>query len=427
MNAKPPRVPVLAQLAVAVAAGVAVGLVAGARAAVLGPLCLLYIKLLKVLATPLLFAAIVDALGTTRMRARMGAQLLVLSSVNALVAAGIAIGLSHLLPLGRVVDLDAMRRLAEPGGAATADKSALLTVVEKALERLTVHNLLFVIGVAMLVGLGVRLLSHTRFSPQARTLAAVDKRLLALCLRGLGWAVRLVPLAAFGVIASVIGRGGGRLFPVLGVFVLVVATGIALHVFVYYGLLLKLVARRSPARFFRQASTPLATALSAASSLATLPVTLHTLENEMQVSTEAARLAACVGTNLNHDGIVLYEAAAALFVAQALSIQLSFGAQLKMVAASILAAVGIAGVPEAGLITLSLVLGAAGLPLAAVPLLLPVDWLVGRLRAAANVASDLTVATLLDASATRRAAKAMPTTTTPTTDPPTGSHEQTRH
>ena len=397
MSHPSPRLPVLAQLAIAVAAGVGIGLGLGARAALLGPLCLIYIKLLKVLATPLLFAAIVDALATTRMRARMGAQLLLVSTVNALVAAAIAIGLGYLLPLGRVVDLEAMRRLAEPNGGAAADPHALATIVEGALERVTVHNLLFVVGAAIVVGLGVRLLAHISLSARAGQLASANKQLLALCVRVLGWAVRLVPLAAFGIVASVIGRGGARLFPVLGAFVVVVATGMALHVFVYYGLLLKLVARTSPVRFFRLAATPLATALSAGSSLATLPVTLHTLESDMQVSTEAARLAACVGTNLNHDGIVLYEAAAALFVAQALTIRLTLSAQLKMVSASILAAVGIAGVPEAGLITLSLVLGAAGLPLAAVPLLLPVDWLVGRLRAATNVASDLTVATLLDA------------------------------
>jgi Na+/H+-dicarboxylate symporter len=125
-------------------------------------------------------------------------------------------------------------------------------------------------------------------------------------------------------------------------------------------------------------------------------VTLPTLEQRLGVSRESARLAAVVGTNLNHDGIILYEASAALFVAQLYAVQLTLAQQLKIVALSVMAAVGIAGVPEAGLVTLSLVLGRAGLPLTAVPLLLPVDWLLGRLRATTNVASDMTVATLLD-------------------------------
>jgi Na+/H+-dicarboxylate symporter len=116
----------------------------------------------------------------------------------------------------------------------------------------------------------------------------------------------------------------------------------------------------------------------------------------MQVSSESARLAAVVGTNLNHDGIILYEAAAAVFVAQLYGVDATLAQQVKIVGLAIVAAVGIAGVPEAGLMTLSLVLGRAGLPLAAVPLLLPVDWLLGRLRATANVTSDMLVATLLD-------------------------------
>jgi Na+/H+-dicarboxylate symporter len=167
-------------------------------------------------------------------------------------------------------------------------------------------------------------------------------------------------------------------------------------VFVWYAILLRFVAKRSVARFFGDASDPLATALGVGSSLATLPVTLRTLEGPMGVSAESARLAAVVGTNLNHDGIVLYEAAAALFVAQVYAIALPLAAQLKVVGLAILAAVGIAGVPEAGLVTLSLVIGGVGLPLSAVPLLLPVDWMLNRLRATTNVASDLVVANVLD-------------------------------
>ena len=196
--------------------------------------------------------------------------------------------------------------------------------------------------------------------------------------------------------AKVVGGSGLAMFPLLAIFVLLVAAGMVVHVFVWYALLLRWVARKSVARFFADASDPLATALGVGSSLATLPVTLRTLENKMEVSPESARLAAVVGTNLNHDGIVLYEAAAALFVAQVYGISLSLAAQLKVVGLAIVAAVGIAGVPEAGLVTLSLVIGGVGLPLAAVPLLLPVDWMLNRMRATTNVASDLVVANVLD-------------------------------
>jgi Na+/H+-dicarboxylate symporter len=215
-------------------------------------------------------------------------------------------------------------------------------------------------------------------------------------MRLVGLVVRVVPLAVFGVMAKVVGGSGLAMFPLLAIFVLLVAAGMALQVLVWYAILLRWLARVSPNRFFGDAADPMVTALGVGSSLATLPVTLRTLEERMAVSSESARLAAVVGTNLNHDGIVLYEAAAALFVAQVYAITLPLLQQAKIVTLSILAAVGIAGVPEAGLVTLSLVIGGVGLPLAAVPLLLPVDWMLGRLRAMTNVASDMVVANVLD-------------------------------
>src|SRR5690606_27961734 len=105
---------------------------------------------------------------------------------------------------------------------------------------------------------------------------------------------------------------------------------------------------------------------------------------------------ACVGTNLNNDSILLYEAMAALFVAQAYGIDLSLGDQLTIAAAAALAGIGIAGVPDAGLISLALVLGTVGLPVAILPLLLTVDWSLSRARATANVVCDFVVAILLD-------------------------------
>jgi Na+/H+-dicarboxylate symporter len=120
----------------------------------------------------------------------------------------------------------------------------------------------------------------------------------------------------------------------------------------------------------------------------------------MGVSPQSARLAACVGTNLNNDGVTLYEAMAALFLAQALGYELSMGHQLLIVAASIMAGVGVAGIPEAGLIVLPLVLSAAGLPnqviAAAIPLIMSVDWILARVRSGVNVMSDMLVAILLD-------------------------------
>jgi Na+/H+-dicarboxylate symporter len=116
----------------------------------------------------------------------------------------------------------------------------------------------------------------------------------------------------------------------------------------------------------------------------------------MKVSPRSARLAACVGTNLNNDGILLYEAMAVLFVAQVYGVELSFGQQLVAAGSCVIAGIGIAAVPDAGLISLTIVLATVGLPLGIVPLLLTVDWLLSRCRAVTNVTSDILVAVLLD-------------------------------
>jgi Na+/H+-dicarboxylate symporter len=116
----------------------------------------------------------------------------------------------------------------------------------------------------------------------------------------------------------------------------------------------------------------------------------------MKVSPQSARLAACVGTNLNNDGILLYEAMAVLFVAQVHGLDLSISQQLVAAFGCIVAGVGISGIPDAGLISLTIVLTTVGLPIEIVPLLFTVDWLVGRARAMTNVVSDMLVAVLLD-------------------------------
>ena len=118
--------------------------------------------------------------------------------------------------------------------------------------------------------------------------------------------------------------------------------------------------------------------------------------DRLGISPTSGRMAACVGTNFNNDGILLYEAMAVLFVAQVHGIHLSMTGQLSAALACVMAGVGIAGVPEAGLISLSLVLATVGLPVEILPLLLTVDWILSRARAATNVVSDILVALLLD-------------------------------
>ena len=204
----------------------------------------------------------------------------------------------------------------------------------------------------------------------------------------LSWAIQLVPLAVFGVVARTVGRYGFEPFKGLVVYLAVGMLGLGIQVAVVYQLWIKFVARMPLRRFWAGAHEAVVYAMGTASSLASLPMTLRTLQ-KMQGPPQSARMAACVGTNLNNDGILLYEAMAVLFVAQASGIHLSLADQLLAAGACAIAGIGISGVPEAGLISLIIVVRTVHLPETIVPLLLTVDWVLGRCRAMTNVVSDL--------------------------------------
>lgn len=394
------------QILVALVLGTALGLIWGPGAKSLGWVGLSVVTLLKTLATPLVFFAVVDAFCKTEIPAKKGVKLIALSTLNALVALIISLSVSTIFPAGKYVNVQKLQeslangeKWESPANLGKVDGGAFLKnfVPQNILEPFTQNNVIGVVFLAILIGAAIRTFKkRDELKSEIQTIEHLAASGLALVSRVLHWLVRIVPIAVFCIIAKVVGQNGLQVFAALALFVVLVTLGLFIHVCVYYSLLLKIFARKSPIQFFKQGGDALLTAFGVGSSLATLPVTLPTLQEKMKISPSSARLAACVGTNLNHDGILLYEAVAVFFVAQLQGITLGVSQQLTLSLTALLAAVGIAGIPDAGLITLSLVLGAVGLPLTAVPFLLPVDWFIGRLRATANVASDMVVAILLD-------------------------------
>jgi Na+/H+-dicarboxylate symporter len=137
-------------------------------------------------------------------------------------------------------------------------------------------------------------------------------------------------------------------------------------------------------------------AFSTASSTATMPLTYAALRERVGLRERSASLGALVGANFNNDGTALYEAMAALFISQMLGMHLTFTQQLLVVLTSVAASVGAAGIPEAGIVTMTLVFNAVGLPISYIPILLAVDWFLDRCRTAVNVMGDVNVSCLLD-------------------------------
>jgi DAACS family dicarboxylate/amino acid:cation (Na+ or H+) symporter len=258
------------------------------------------------------------------------------------------------------------------------------------------NSVLTIVLLALLVGMALRQIQREAdWKEQSRTLENIVRGGFRASELILGWIIRLIPLAVFGVIARVVGQQGLAPLRGLAVYLAVALLGLALQVFVVYQFWIVVVARDSLKRFWRGARDAVVYALGASSSLATLPVTLNSI-SRLGISQASGRLAACVGTNFNNDGILLYEAMAVLFVAQVHGIDLSLQSQVSAALACVVAGVGIAGIPDAGLISLSLVLATVGLPVEILPLLLTVDWILSRARAATNVISDIVVALLLD-------------------------------
>lgn len=402
-SARPRRFtfPLHAQILVGIAFGLVVGPLLGTRASGLGELGRLVIQLIKAAAAPLLFFSIANAIVKTEIRGTALLRLLFWALVNASIALTIGLTLSNWFEPGRTL----VGFTSKVGAsAAFANKkldwlSTLKSFVPESLLTPFVENaVLTIVVVAVLVGAGLRRVRREQQEAGVEGYRAVEDAIDAL-LRVmeivLGWVIRLIPFAVFGVVSKAVGEHGYAPLRGLAVYVLVGLAGLGLHIVVTYQLWLVFVARIPLSRFWREAREPTVYAMGANSSLATLPVTLRALER-LGVSRSASALGACVGTNFNNDGIILYEGMAVLFVAQASGIHLSLPQQLLAALGCMVAAMGVAGVPEAGFVSLALVLNTVGLPIEILPLLLTCDWIIARGRSVTNVLSDMLLSILID-------------------------------
>lgn len=215
------------------------------------------------------------------------------------------------------------------------------------------------------------------------------------------WIIALTPLGIFGLIAGKIGSAGGgsevfNLAMQLGKYVLSVIAGLFIHGFIVLPLILLVFAKRNPVEYFRNMSEAVLTAFSTASSSATLPLTMNGVIDNSGVEPKVGKFVLPLGATINMDGTALYEAVAVIFIAQSYGITLGGGELLVVFLTATLAAVGAAGIPEAGLVTMVLVLQAVGLPIEGIGLILAIDWLLDRFRTAVNVWGDSVGASVID-------------------------------
>jgi DAACS family dicarboxylate/amino acid:cation (Na+ or H+) symporter len=394
------------------ALGMITGTVLGKDAVSLGTLGSITIALIKAVATPLLFLAIVRAIATTQVSGGSIGRMAVIATINVSIAIAIGITVSNVFQPGKHLSLlvDAV----PANGADYASKQLdVISTVESFVPTDIVtpfakNAVLSVVMLALLLGFALRRMRRqtadqdSELADGARVLERGIEALYGITEIILGWVLKLIPLAVFGVVAKTVGEHGLAPLRGLAVYVGVGILGLTLHAILTYQAWLLLWARLPLRRFWAAAREPMVVAFGCNSSLATLPVTLKALD-KLGVSRSASAVGACVGTNLNNDGIVLYEGMAALLVAQAHGVDLSISAQLMIAVVCMVAAMGVAGVPEAGFISLAIVLNAANLPLDLLPMLLTVDWVIARGRSVSNVLADMVLSIALDRAERARA------------------------
>lgn len=201
------------------------------------------------------------------------------------------------------------------------------------------------------------------------------------------------PLGIFCLVTARFGEANakGEFFSMIqqtGWYMLTVLVGLSIHAFGTLPLIYWIFTRKNPYRFMGHMSQALITAFSTASSSATLPVTMECANTKAGISKESTEFVLPLGATINMDGTALYEAAAAIFIAQAIGLDLSIAQQAIVAITATLAAIGAAGIPEAGLVTMLIVLNAVGLPVEYLALILSVDWLLDRFRTAVNAFGD---------------------------------------
>jgi len=386
------RSPLYLRIIGAVVFGLVFGLVLGKDAALLSIPAKLILRLLGTIAPPLILLAIVQALVHAQLREGQAARLAKALILNTVVAISIGLFVANFIKPGSWSHFARSSQEQTTSIYQGPITQFLDNIPKSILGPFTDDGkVIGVIIIALAFGVAFRRFKDYPIST-IQDLLHVGLSSLTIILN---WIVNFVPLAVFGIVASTIGVKGFDDFIALGWFVFAVIFALLLQAF-YYLSLIRLKSWVSPLKILSGARDALFMAFSTSSSTATMPITYACLRNNIKIREESASLGALVGSNFNNDGTALYEAMSALFIAQLLNLNLTLLQQLMVAITSIAASVGAAGIPEAGLVTMTMVFIAVGLPTEYIAILLTVDWLLDRCRTTINVMGDITVSCLLD-------------------------------
>ena len=362
----------------------------------------IFLNLLTMMVVPLVVASVMSGiigLGDVRKLGRPGGLAITYYVTTTVLAVLVGLVLVNLVQPGSGVDPATLEAGAAEGGAVAAGREdmgfgtilrnlALMLFTNNLFRSATDGSLLPLIIFSIMFA-GVLTTMGDRVSRITALIVQVNEALLSFVL----FLMKLAPVGIFCLVTARFGEAqhGGGLVAVLvqtGAYFVTVLLGLAVHAVLTLPLILWIFTKRNPFRFMIQMSQALLTAFSTASSSATLPISRECAVGNAKVSRRSVDFVLPLGATINMDGTALYEAVAAIFIAQAIGFELSIVQQVVVAVTATLAAIGAAGIPEAGLVTMVIVLNAVGLPLEYIGLILSVDWLLDRFRTTVNVFGD---------------------------------------
>ena len=364
------------------------------------PVGQVFLRMLFMVVVPLVFTSLalgVANLGDLSRVGRIGAKTLLFFIATTALAATLGLILVNVVRPGEALDAGVREALMSTYTSQAAEKvetaatndfgvQTFVNIVPRnPLDAASRGDMLGLIFFTLVFGIALTRIAADKAAPVLRVLDGVSEAVMVI----IGFAMKLAPLGVAGLIFSVTARFGFEVLQSLGLYVLMVLGGLALHQFGVIALLVRVLTGISPAVFFRRARGLMVTAFSTSSSNATLPSTIRTAEKGFGVPSEVAGFVLPLGATMNMNGTALFEGMTVLFLAQVFGVALSIPMQLLVVAMSVITAVGAAGVPGGSIPLLVMVLAMVGVPGEAIALVLGVDRILDMARTVPNVTGDL--------------------------------------
>jgi proton glutamate symport protein len=359
----------------------------------------MFLNALKMIIVPLILSSIIMGVANIGSGGNLGALggrtlLFYLTTTTAAVLVGLFLinvvspGYVNGEPAGELLALGdggaEIAKLAEGRGPGDVANVFLKMIPPNIVQAAADGQMLGIIFFALLFGYFMTHLSHELAEPLFKFWDGVFHVMMKMT----EWIMRFAPIGVYGLVAAVVSEAGFDGVRPLAVFAVTVIVALMVHITLVLPLFLKLVGRVNPYRVFPAMAPAMLTAFSTSSSSATLPITMECVEDNLGVSNKISSFVLPLGATVNMNGTALYECAAAMFLAQAYGLDLTFGVQFSIVVIALLTSVGVAGVPSASLVAIAIILGAVGLPVEAVGVLLVFDRVIDMVRTSVNIFGD---------------------------------------